>query len=59
VIIGEYAIVGAGSVVTHNVPPGMIVAGNPAKPLRKPQNDTFVVVNTTSLLFEGLIKRGG
>jgi UDP-2-acetamido-3-amino-2,3-dideoxy-glucuronate N-acetyltransferase len=59
VTIGENAIVGAGSVVTHNVPPGMIVAGNPAKPLRKPQDDTFVAVNTTSLLFEGLIERGG
>lgn len=33
--IGENAIVGAGSVVTRNVPPGTIVAGNPAKALRK------------------------
>ena len=29
--IGEGAIVGAGSVVTKDVPAGMIVAGNPAK----------------------------
>lgn len=29
--IGEGAIIGAGSVVTKNVPPGKIVAGNPAK----------------------------
>jgi acetyltransferase-like isoleucine patch superfamily enzyme len=35
VTIGEGAIVGAGSVVTKNVPPGAIVAGNPAKVLRK------------------------
>ena len=35
VTIGENAIVGAGSVVTKNVPPGTIVAGNPAKILRK------------------------
>ena len=35
VTIGEKAIVGAGSVVTRNVPPGVIVAGNPAKILRK------------------------
>jgi acetyltransferase-like isoleucine patch superfamily enzyme len=34
VTIGEGAIVGAGSVVTRDVPPGMIVAGNPAKVLR-------------------------
>jgi len=32
--IGEKAIVGAGSVVTKDVPPGAIVAGNPARILR-------------------------
>ena len=37
VTIGEGAIVGAGSVVTKSVPPGSIVAGNPAKVLRKIQ----------------------
>jgi acetyltransferase-like isoleucine patch superfamily enzyme len=35
VTIGEGAIVGAGSVVTHNVPAGTIVAGNPARVLRR------------------------
>lgn len=34
VTIGEGAIVGAGSVVTQDVPPWTIVAGNPAKTLR-------------------------
>jgi acetyltransferase-like isoleucine patch superfamily enzyme len=29
--IGEAALVGAGSVVVHDVPPGMVVAGNPAR----------------------------
>src|SRR5256885_8363563 len=34
IVIGENAIVGAGSVVTRDVPPNVIVAGNPAKVLR-------------------------
>lgn len=33
--IGNGAIIGAGSVVTHNVEPYSIVAGNPAKEIRK------------------------
>ena len=33
-VIGENAIVGAGSVVTRDVPPNVIVAGNPAKLIR-------------------------
>lgn len=34
VVIGENSVVGAGSVVTRDVPPGMIVAGNPARIVR-------------------------
>jgi acetyltransferase-like isoleucine patch superfamily enzyme len=31
ITIGEYALVGAGSVVTHDVPPRTLVYGNPAR----------------------------
>lgn len=35
VTIGENSVVGAGSVVTHDVEPDTIVAGNPARVIRK------------------------
>lgn len=34
VTIGKHAVVGAGAVVTKDVPPGAIVAGNPSKVMR-------------------------
>ena len=39
-VIGENAIVGAGSVVTHDVPANTVVAGNPAKVLRSITNSS-------------------
>jgi acetyltransferase-like isoleucine patch superfamily enzyme len=35
VVIGKGSLVGAGSVVTKDIPPHTVVAGNPAKVLRK------------------------
>lgn len=35
ITVGENAIVGAGSVVTKDVPPNTVVAGNPARVLKK------------------------
>jgi acetyltransferase-like isoleucine patch superfamily enzyme len=43
--VGENAIVGAGSVVTKDVPPNTIVAGNPAKILRSVPTPTPSKVN--------------
>jgi acetyltransferase-like isoleucine patch superfamily enzyme len=40
VTIGEGSVVGAGSVVTKDVPPWTIVAGNPARIIREiPENE--------------------
>jgi acetyltransferase-like isoleucine patch superfamily enzyme len=34
ITIGERALIGAGSVVTHDLPAGMVAYGNPARPVR-------------------------
>jgi maltose O-acetyltransferase len=35
VTIGDRAVVGAGSIVTHDVPADVVAAGNPCRPLRE------------------------
>jgi galactoside O-acetyltransferase len=35
VVVGAGAFVAAGAVVTHSIPPGMVVAGVPARVIRK------------------------
>jgi acetyltransferase-like isoleucine patch superfamily enzyme len=42
VTIGDGAVVGAYSIVTKDVPPYMIVAGNPAKQIRKRFSDEII-----------------
>lgn len=39
VIIGDRAVIGAGSVVVHDVPPDTFVAGNPARAIRRLNNN--------------------
>jgi acetyltransferase-like isoleucine patch superfamily enzyme len=38
ITVGENALIGAGSVVTKDVPPGAVVAGNPARVIRSSQS---------------------
>lgn len=40
VVIGDNAVIGAGSVVVKDVPANVVVAGNPAKIIRHIKNDT-------------------
>lgn len=42
VTIGDGAVIGMGSIVTKNVPPYEIWAGNPAKPIRKRFDDETI-----------------
>jgi acetyltransferase-like isoleucine patch superfamily enzyme len=44
VTIGDGAVVGAGAVVTSDVPPGAVVAGNPAKVIKMRQSSEGTVV---------------
>lgn len=49
VTIGENAIVGAGSVVTRDVSPNSIVAGNPARHLRFLEEEKISLAETTDI----------
>ena len=46
VVVGENAIVGAGSVVTKDVPANAVVAGNPARVLRSNKAKSQVLVES-------------
>jgi len=49
ITIGEFAVIGAGSVVTKNVPPRATVAGNPARVLRRKANGATAARQASSL----------
>ncbi len=53
VTIGENSIIGAGAVVTKNVPPNSIFAGNPAKLVKTLENKEF---NTRANFLEDPLK---
>ncbi|MDQ6761175.1 MAG: N-acetyltransferase, partial [Bacteroidota bacterium] len=43
--IGEYSMVGAGAVITKNVPPYMLVLGNPGRVISKVSEDGIIDEN--------------
>jgi acetyltransferase-like isoleucine patch superfamily enzyme len=48
ITIGQNAMIGAGSVVTKDVPPGTIVAGNPARVIKKNQTSPNILCSLES-----------
>ncbi|MGI9623521.1 MAG: acyltransferase [Acidimicrobiales bacterium] len=44
--IGARSIIGAGSVVVHDIPPGVVAVGSPAKPIRDLRSDEAEMVDT-------------
>ncbi len=55
IIIGEDALVAAGSVVTRNVEPGMVVMGSPARPVRTVPTDQLLTVSHAAIAAHGAL----
>ena len=54
VTIGKGSIIGAGSVVTHNIPPYSIAVGTPAKPIKSRKNLGQLSTEETKIFFGAL-----
>lgn len=39
ITIGDNTVIGANAVVTHNIPPNVVVAGNPARIIKEKSNE--------------------
>lgn len=59
VIVGDYAVVGAGSVVTANVPEGAIVGGNPARIIKYRVPETYQRAPAITSVHEGRVYKAG
>lgn len=57
VTIGRGAVIAAGAVVTHNIPPYSIVGGNPAKIIKKRFNDKQIAILENSQWWEWDIEK--
>ena len=51
--IGENSVVGAGAVVTKDVPPNVVVAGNPARIVKRINPEKVVTMSALYALMEG------
>jgi acetyltransferase-like isoleucine patch superfamily enzyme len=49
VTIGDNAVIGAGAVVTHDIPPNAVAAGNPARVIRTRTSDDRVAHDTARI----------
>ena len=58
VTIGDDAVIGAGSVVTRDIPPGVVAAGNPCRVLRKITEEDKVGLPVREDFPEGQAKTG-